>query len=379
MLSLLMIRTYRECELVMCHILLQVFPSSESYLIAAHGLVGLHSMISWCMALTLPIPWLESCSYFGSLPCSRRWHKEYVFASARGRERSGCAAVLVVQGWRFAAAAYRVNVKRKPCSRRSLLSMVSQTCDPQSIIQPFMFQARQLLQQVCLSQLVWDDNVTNLPGLELDWEDWLCSLPELEKISVPRWTFPRDTAIRVEIHNFSDACLNGYGACVYARSLFSDDSVVCNLLMGKSRVAPLRGISVPRLELVAAVFAAKLSFLVCREIDMHIDAVYLWTDASVALRYIWNTSTRFETFVSNRIELLDTLISIEQWRYLPSKQNPAGNFQFCTHRIVIYIYSTDQKSKILSLLIKILSFSSWSDQRALYVSCHGKIFFFTTF
>ena len=54
---------------------------------------------------------------------------------------------------------------------------------------------------------------------------------------------------------------------------------------------------------------------------------------------------------------------------------PRRNFQFCTHRIVIYIFSTDQKSKIFSLLIKILSLSSWSDQEPLYVSCRGKAFF----
>ena len=83
----------------------------------------------------------------------------------------------------------RVNVKRKPYTRRGLLSMVSQTYDPLGIIQPFILQARQLLQQAYLSQLGWDNNVTNLPGLELDREDWLCSLPKLEKINVPRCTF----------------------------------------------------------------------------------------------------------------------------------------------------------------------------------------------
>ena len=117
-------------------------------------------------------------------------------------------------------------------------------------------------------------------------EYWLCNLPELEKISVPRFTFPRGKETRVEIHTFSDACLNGYGACVYASCLFLDDSVVCNLLIGKSRVVPLRGISVPHLQLVAAILAAKLNSVVCCEINLHVDTVYLWTDAFVVLHYI---------------------------------------------------------------------------------------------
>ena len=82
--------------------------------------------------------------------------------------------------------------------------------------------------------------------------------------------------------------------------------------MGKSRVAPLKPVSVPRLELVAAVLAAKLSALIVREFQINLSAVYLWTDAVVVLRYLHNTSTRFETFVANRIELLHTLSSLNQ-------------------------------------------------------------------
>ena len=62
-----------------------------------------------------------------------------------------------------------------------------------------------------------------------------------------------------------------------------------------------------------------------------------------------------------------------------SFMRPGSNFKFCSHRIVIYIFSTDQKSKIFSLLIKILLLSFWSDQEVLYVSCHGKAFFLATF
>ena len=98
----------------------------------------------------------------------------------------------------------RVNVKWKLYTRRGLLSMVSQTYDPLGIIQPFVLQARQLFQQACLSQLGWDDNVTNFPGMELDWRiGYAAYLIGLKKLMCPaRCTLPRDKATRVKIHTF---------------------------------------------------------------------------------------------------------------------------------------------------------------------------------
>ena len=128
---------------------------------------------------------------------------------------------------------------------------------------------------------------------------------------------------RYELHTFCDANTYGYGACSYLRVLYDDSEVRCCFVMGKSRVAPLKPVSVPRLELVAAVLAAKLSGLIVREFQINLSAVYLWTDAVVVLRYLHNTSTRFEMFVANRIELLHTLSSLNQWHYVPTKLNPA--------------------------------------------------------
>ena len=79
--------------------------------------------------------------------------------------------------------------------------------------------------------------------------------------------------------------------------------------MGKSRVAPLKRVTVPRLELVAAILSAKLCNVIQNEMDFSFSCVCLWTDASVVLHYILNSSSRFETFVANRIEQLHTMTS----------------------------------------------------------------------
>ena len=137
-------------------------------------------------------------------------------------------------------------------------------------------------------------------------------LPELEGIQIPRCISAGGKSSSIELHTFSDTCLSGYGACTYLRCVCDDCTVFCNLLEGKLRVAPLKPVTIPSLEIVAAVLAAKLSCAPRREHDIQFDCVYLGTDAVVVLRYIRNASTGYEIFVTIRIELLHTLSSIEQ-------------------------------------------------------------------
>ena len=218
----------------------------------------------------------------------------------------------------------RVNVVEKRCTRRGLLSVIGQTYDPLGVLQPFLLPARQLLQEACREGLEWDEELTTRPGLKVEWDRWCNVLPLLESVSLDRsFTVLGKKVTRYELHTFCDASTYGYGACSYLRVLYDDSEVRCCFVMGKSRVAPLKPVSVPRLELVAAVLAAKLSALIVREFQINLSAVYLWTDAVVVLRYLHNTSTRFETFVANRIELLHTLSSLNQWHYVPTKLNPA--------------------------------------------------------
>ena len=219
----------------------------------------------------------------------------------------------------------KVDVKRRPCTRRGLLSMIAQTYDPLGLIQPFILPAKQLLQEACKRSLRWDDDLSNLPGLGMHWEKWFLALPQLEKVSIKRGlTLPEKEIAGLElVHTFSDASISGYGVGVYVRVRYVDGVVKCCFLLGKARVAPIKFVSVPRLELTAAVLAAKVTNFVINELDIKFSKVFLWTDSTVVLRYINCTSVRFTTFVANRLEILHSLTNCEQWHYAPSKQNPA--------------------------------------------------------
>ncbi len=94
----------------------------------------------------------------------------------------------------------------------------------------------------------------------------------------------------VQLHHFSDAPQDGYGQCSYLRMTDKDYKVVTSLVMAKARVAPLKAITIPRLELAAAVTSVKISELLSRELTYSdIKNVY-WTDSRVVLGYIANES-----------------------------------------------------------------------------------------
>ena len=218
----------------------------------------------------------------------------------------------------------KVNIREKPCTRRGLMSMIAQTYDPLDLLQPFMLPAKRILQEACRLGLAWDTPLMADKGGGDSWLEWLQALPSLEAVSLARsFKMPDKEVDSIELHVFSDASVIGYGACAYLRVLYVNGFVGCALVMGKSRVAPLKPISVPRLELTAAVVAAKLGSVICQELEYNLNNVVYWTDATVVLRYLHNTHTRFRTFVANRLEILHTLTSVTQWRYVPTEQNPA--------------------------------------------------------
>ena len=93
--------------------------------------------------------------------------------------------------------------------------------------------------------------------------------------------------------------------------------------MAKSRVAPLKPITIPRLELTAALVSAKVSAFLQKELEYDEMKVFYWADSKVVLGYIGNDARRFHVFVSNRVQQIRDLTLPNQWRYVDTKSNPA--------------------------------------------------------
>ena len=216
---------------------------------------------------------------------------------------------------------FRVDVRSGSATRRGILSTVSAVYDPLGFGAPFVMPAKVLLQDLCRLKLGWDDPV---PDAHLKrWRQWCQELNDLREFSVPRSVTVPGKLLSCQLHMFADASESGYGAAGYIRVTDSTGTVRTTLLMSRARVAPLKTASIPRLELASAALAVQLSTQILSELDLNVDEVHFWTDSVSTLRYINNTTSRFQTFVSNRLSIIHDGSKPGQWKYVPSALNPA--------------------------------------------------------
>ena len=127
------------------------------------------------------------------------------------------------------------------------------------------------------------------------------------------------------LHHFLNACKNGYSQASYIRLVNEKGRVHCNLAMGKARVAPLKYISIPDMELVAATLSVKQSVLLRKKLQCLDIKEAFWTDSQAVLGYIANESRKFKIFVASRAEMIKEGSDLSQWFYVNSKENPADS------------------------------------------------------
>ena len=123
------------------------------------------------------------------------------------------------------------------------------------------------------------------------------------------------------MHVFSDASELAYGAVVYLR--LSSTPPKLAFVTGKSRVAPKKTVSIPRLELNAAAIACKLADSVKTNLRIKPVSTTFWTDSMAVLRFINNTKSRFKVFVANRLSIIHEFTTPSQWQYVKTEENPA--------------------------------------------------------
>ena len=218
---------------------------------------------------------------------------------------------------------FRMEVKDKPFTRRGILSTVSSVFDPLGLVSPFVLIGKQVLQELVPDGRGWDDPIPE--DLRSRWERWCHMLPELADIKVPRCYKDKElgTLAKVELHNFSDASLDGYGQCSYLRLVDTNGSISTALVMGKSRAAPSKPMTIPRLELTAAVVSVRISSFLQRELDYQTITSYYWMDSKVVLGYISNESKSFHIFVANRVQQIRDNTAVTAWNHVDTKENPA--------------------------------------------------------
>ena len=216
-----------------------------------------------------------------------------------------------------------IEMDDKPTIPRGFLAALSSVYDPLGLGAPFLLKDRLIIQRLSRNNLKWDEPIDDDTAQE--WPKWRNNMLTLDGKSIARCLKPENfgNVVSCTLHHFSDACESGYGQFSYIRLLNQRDQVHCTLLIGKSRVAPLKFVSVPRLELTAATLSVKISKMLKNELDIHVDDEIFWTNSKIVLGYINNDVHRFKVFIANRVQQIRDHTCPKQWHYVESSSNPA--------------------------------------------------------
>ncbi|XP_070167756.1 uncharacterized protein [Polyergus mexicanus] len=213
------------------------------------------------------------------------------------------------------------SVSSNSSTKRSVLSVVARFFDPLGWAAPVLVYGKIFVQDLWAHGLSWDQPLPT--ELQAKWTKFADSLPRLNKLHTPRSVNYYGNGTTVEVHGFSDASSRAYAAAVYLRTTGVNGNIQVSLLVAKTKVAPVKSVTIPRLELCGALLLARLLHRTIKGLGLDDAPVFAWTDAAVALSWIRAHPSRWPTFVSNRVAEVQGLVPPHRWRYVPTADNPA--------------------------------------------------------
>ena len=203
-------------------------------------------------------------------------------------------------------------------TKRVILQLASKVFDPLGLSSPVTVSAKMLIQDLWKAKHEWDDPDIS-SDLKSQWQQIYRNLIQLNEIRFPRLVKCKNEV--TELHIFADASKRAYGACAYFRVVKEDESIETNLVFARTRVAPLKELTLPRLELMAALVGARLAKYLIRESRLCFSKLTLWSDAKCVLYWIKGRQLK-PVFVENRLREIRS-VQFNEFRYIASEDNPA--------------------------------------------------------
>ncbi|UYV66790.1 hypothetical protein LAZ67_4002868 [Cordylochernes scorpioides] len=183
-------------------------------------------------------------------------------------------------------------------SKRSLPSLIAKIYDPLGWMAPLVIIFKIMLQNLWAKGCNWDEKL-------------------------PRYIPCRSSILTLELHGFCDSSEKAYAAVIYVKSCKHNGSVNMSLIASKTKVAPIKVLSLPRLELCSALLLANLFAAVKESLSLHFDQIFLWSDSTIALNWIKSESKRWKAFVANRVSAIQRKTPSHSWLHVPGSENPA--------------------------------------------------------
>ncbi|GFY52884.1 integrase catalytic domain-containing protein [Trichonephila inaurata madagascariensis] len=214
-------------------------------------------------------------------------------------------------------------VSKRIDTKRFILQVLGRIFDPIGFLGPFTLRIKHLMQKVWLLGVEWDESLPE--DIISLWADWCEEVPQLTDFSVPRCYFS-DPLVNnfktLELHLSSDSSTKAYGTVAYLRVTSSNKEILTSFVASKNRIAPLKTLTLPRLELMGALLSARLSSNILKALKLYIPCLF-WTDSKITYFWVRGQPERFKPFIKNRIQEIQKLPSPSNWHHCPGIQNPA--------------------------------------------------------
>ncbi|XP_029171202.1 uncharacterized protein LOC114940633 [Nylanderia fulva] len=206
-------------------------------------------------------------------------------------------------------------------TKRSILLFIARLYDPLGWAAPVVIVAKIILQELWLLHCEWDSLISD--ELKSRWNYFVSEFHKLEMIKIPRWTGQGPQTLALEIHGFADASNRAYAAVVYLRVYHSLSDFAINLIAAKTKVAPVKTVSIPRLELNAVVLLSRLVKWTVNSLQLVGTPIHCWTDSTIALAWLRQHPSKWNTYVANRVAEIQNNLPSTRWSHVPSAENPA--------------------------------------------------------
>ncbi|UYV66669.1 hypothetical protein LAZ67_4002499, partial [Cordylochernes scorpioides] len=202
-------------------------------------------------------------------------------------------------------------------TKRIVLSKIQQVSDPLGVFSPIFLPPKLLLQRSWELIIGWDSQLPE--DMDREFRTWYSQIRILNEIKIPRH-IRFDQTTKNEIHVFCDASKSAYAAVAYMRSEVQA-GVYLSLRWSKSRLAPTKRVTIPRLELLACVLGARLVKFILTALTNSCP-VTLWTDSSTVMAWL-KRKNEWNVFVRNRVQEIRDTVNNENWKFVYGKLNPA--------------------------------------------------------
>lgn len=228
--------------------------------------------------------------------------------------------------WNTTFDHFRINTDTTPkpevLTKWTLVSRIARTFDILGWFAPSTIKMKILLQRVWELKLGWDEAVP--PFIEAQWSQWNDELPSLSNMHLPRCYYPKDTQIvSLQLHGFCDASEDADAGVLYLRMESITGLIHTCLVTSKTKVSPIKRLTIPRLELRGTHLLTQLLCHVKGVLDIPASSMFAWTDSTVVLSWLNSNHKQFKTYVGNRVSFIVDQLHPNHWRHVSGMDNPA--------------------------------------------------------